>query len=330
MARHNICFLFGSVIKPPRITMNEDGKEVMGVAFLNVIRGPRSVGDHRKSEKFDRPVIIAENADGKNTELLASMKEWKENDIVCVKGSIATKKIKKSSVCTFCGQKNKIEGVLVCIYPIHVVKIASMPSQDAATDWLVANKEISNQVYAIGRVGRDPKRIMPKSNLIVTQYPLIIGRKYHFTQDSPEIKADFPWVKSYGQNANDDRDRVHVKTEVYIDGCIQARGVMRHHVCEFCGSQYDWRDNAMEIVPFETEYLSNFYNDEEIKQHNEERAEQARRDILRNASRKKIELPDGESLEEDEITEEDIEDGFDMMDSSFGGNFGAGSGKAST
>lgn len=303
MARHNVCFLFGSIADKPKV-LSRDGVEVLAQAFLNVVRGPRAVGDHRKTEKFDKPVII-----GANPTIIEQMKTWEPNDIIFVKGSIATRKVKKKSQCTNCGADNTVEGVMVCIYPIWTARLMSMPDEQAAIDWLVDNKEISNQVYAIGNLTRDPKKISPKSNLIVTQYPIAIGRKYHFQQDPPEIKTDYPWVKAYGENAVSDRERLKIGSEIYVDGCIQARNVMRHHVCESCGQAYDWRDRAMEIVPFETEYLNSYYTDEEVQERIEQRAIQSQNDILRNALRRTADIPD----EDDVVTENDIEAGFDTM-----------------
>ena len=29
-----------------------------------------------------------------------------------------------------------------------------------------------------------------------------------------------------------------------------------------CGKRYDWKDRIVEIVPYETEYIENYYSDE--------------------------------------------------------------------
>ena len=91
-------------------------------------------------------------------------------------------------------------------------------------------------------------------------------------------------------NAASDLKRLHIGSEVFIDGRLQARSVNQHTVCgqEYdengdpicydngmpmmrvdedgeiigCGKRYDWKDRIVEIVPYETEYIGNYYSDE--------------------------------------------------------------------
>ena len=51
---------------------------------------------------------------------------------------------------------------------------------------------------------------------------------------------------------------------MFVDGAIQSRAVKRTMKCPVCGEFYSWKDKTMEIVAYATEYLSNFYTDEEI------------------------------------------------------------------
>lgn len=304
--RHNIAFLTGSVIKQPNVVTNEAGEDVMAIAFINVVRGFRSVGDHRKLIKADRPTIMT-----KEPELIAKMKEWREGDIVEVKGTIATQKIRKTSNCSFCSARNQVDGVLVYINPIYTRVVEHFDEQEECMKFLADNREVSNQVYVMGTLTRDPKLILPKAGLVVTQYQMAINRKFRIRTDPEDVSADYPWVKSYGENARDDRDHLHQGSEVYIDGCLQARSVQRHKVCDACGQTYDWKDRAMEIVPYATEYLKNFYDDEEIAKHIAERAEQSRRDILRQA-KDPSQMADDEpsTIAPDVLTDKDREDGF--------------------
>ena len=183
-----------------------------------------------------------------------------------------------------------------------------------------------------GQLCRDPKKIKPKEGLIVTQYQIAMNRKYRIATDPVESKSDYPWVKCYGQNAVNDYWRLHMGSEIYIDGCIQARSVQRHAFCgqatdvygkplfddyrnpiikkdslgnpAGCGEQYDWKDRAMEIVPYATEYLSGFYSDEEIEEHKEARRQQKLASAMLN-----LQMPD-----DNEITQDDIDAGYDLMD----------------
>ena len=135
--------------------------------------------------------------------------------------------------------------------------------------------------------------------MIVTQYQIAMNRKYRIRTDPPEIKTDYPWIKAYGDTAEDNWRRLHVGSEIYFDGYLQARNVQRHTKCQGCGNLIEWKDRAIEIVPYENaiEYIGEYYSDEEIEQRENERLRQAREAIF--------------GKQQDEVTEEDVRAGID-------------------
>lgn len=298
MSRHNLAFLTGAVLNKPIIVKNDDGSYVYGMCFINVVRGFRDAGDHKNFMKSDNPIIMT-----REISVLEEMENWDTNDIVFIKGVIAAKSLQKTSNCPHCEQKNSAEGTLVYINPIFARKEASCETQEAAMNYLSSIREISNQVYLLGTLCRDPKKIKPKEGLIVTQYQIALNRKYFIRSDPPEIKTDYPWVKSYGDNAVSDREHLHTGSVVFIDGCIQARNVQRHLTCPNCGEDYIWKDRAMEIVPYETEYMRNFYSDEEIEENKRKQRENAIHSIF-----------GGDTEDGDEIEQEDIDAGIDGLE----------------
>ena len=257
MARHNLAFLTGSVIKKPEIHRDENTQYAL--CSINVVRGYREVGDKKLFMKSDNPMIMCRDAS-----IVSQMEEWEENDIVQIKGVISAKNILKTSYCNHCGERNTAEGSLVYINPIYTLKLAHCNTPEEALNMLSSLREISNQVYVIGTLCRQPKTVIPKEGLTITQYQIALNRKYFIRTDPPEIRSDYPWVKSYGENAKEDRRRLHVGSVVFVDGCIQARSVQKHTVCESCGQEYTWKDRAMEIVPYETEYIRDYYTDEDL------------------------------------------------------------------
>lgn len=275
MSRHNLAFLTGAVIKAPTIHTDEEGNYVYGMCYLNVVRGFREVGDKKKFMRSDNPIIMT-----RDQSILKKMETWKENDIIQLKGVIAAKNVLKSSYCPYCNEKNQADGSLVYINPIFVMTLEHFETFEEALEYLSRVREISNQVYLLGTLCRDPKKISPKEGLTVTQYQIALNRKYFIRSDPPEIKSDYPWVKSYGQNALDDRERLHVGSKVFIDGFIQARSVQKHVTCESCGEKYDWKDRAMEIVPYETEYLYDYYTDEDIAKREADAAKAALQSVF--------------------------------------------------
>ena len=299
MARHNLAFLLGAVVKKPNIVKDAEGNPRMALAFLNIVRGYRDVGDKRTLMKSDRPIIMSKEPD-----VIKEIDRWEEGDIVEIKGTIATTRIKKSSTCDKCGHKNSFEGVMVYVNPFFVKKRYHYDSPEECMKFLSENREVSNQVFVFGTLVRDPKKMAPKVGLIVTQYQIAMNRKFRIRTDAPDIKADYPWVKSYGENAQEDWERLYKGSEVFIDGCMQARGVMRHAICSECGEMYDWKDRAMEIVPYATEYINGYRNDEEIEENRKKRAEQAKNDILKSAK--------NPFSSDNDFTEEDIAAGIDQ------------------
>ena len=334
MARENLVLLRASVAKAPTIIKKDDVYQY-ALVFVNVARGLRKVGDHRKYMKTDYVPIMSKNED-----CMKEIENWKEHDIVDIKGVIATRRISKSSYCE-CGAKNSYPGTMVYCEAIFAEKLLSLSSDEECLKYLSEHREISNQVFLFGTLCRDPKKITPKQGLTVTQYQIAMNRKYRIPLDPPEVKSDYPWVKSYGENAVNDKKRLHVGSEVFIDGCIQTRAVERHAVCGAetgedgkpirdengdyvittdingepagCGVLYDWKDRALEIVPYETEYIGDFYSDEEVEKNEQDRLAQKARD---KAARKKLDLRSFASEEDgpdDEISDEDYDAGFDNM-----------------
>lgn len=306
MAKHNHVSMLGVIQRKPQVVV-QDGEYKQAIAFLRITRGPREVGDNRYAVKYDYPVMIS-----RDPKMIEQIDQWIVGDVILVKGVIATTTIRKKSTCTNeeCGEANFFEGLMVYINPIHLLKVAHFDTDEEAMRFIQENGEISNQVQVIGTLVRDPKKITPKTGLIVTQYQIALNRKYKIPTDPPEIKSDYPWVKVYGENAIADKKRLHTGSEIYIDGCIQARRINRKSVCAACGEEYTWCETAMELVPFSTEYLNEFYSDEEIEQHEQERLDQIKRDIFRRDEAKKMDI--SSLIPDDVVTQEDIESGMDV------------------
>lgn len=296
MARLNIVHLRGVMVSAPTITQTPDRKRYLRANIL-VGRGLREVENKERHMGTDRPYIMTTSE-----EVIAQMEDLEPNDIVSVKGVITTRKIPKISYCAECGEKNKVDGILMFITPIFVEKTGHCKDEDESFRFLNSIRHVSNEVNIFGRLTRDPKKISPKSGLIVTQYQIALNRNYIIRDDPPELRADYPWVRSYGKDAEEDRMRLKKDSIVFIDGYIQTRNVNRHQTCVACGHNYDWIDKSMEIVPYDTEYIRNYNSDEDIERIKKERTEQAKRDIFKR---------DMENDMFDDVTDEDIEEGMD-------------------
>ena len=152
MPKQNVVYLKGPVIKLG-INNHIDGSSE-GVCVLGVIRGYRQVGDGRNQVKIDRPIIMSRNQD-----IVNQMMSFKKNDIICVKGAIATRTVMKASVCPNCKNKNEQEGLAVYIEPIFIEKVGSQEDDSSSLNYLNSIREISNQVFMFGNLTRDPKKV---------------------------------------------------------------------------------------------------------------------------------------------------------------------------
>lgn len=264
MARHNELRLRGQVWKAPNVKKDEDGNYAFGICYIQVVRGAREIEDGNEYLKTDIPIIMT-----KDPKICAEMETWTECDIVDVYGNFTTKNLNKSSYCTHCEEngimtKNSSAGVMAYTNPIFAEKIKDCETRREALEYLSAHKEISNKITFMGHLTREPKKIKTKRGVTVTQYQIAANRKYRIKTDAPENKTDYPWVKSYGDNAIEDKKRLTTGSLVLLDGIIQARTVYRTTTCSCCGKEYKWQDKTMEIVPYTTEYLTGFRTDEEI------------------------------------------------------------------
>ncbi len=295
--------LKGPVIKCKVSDVPDEHGYYTAKAVIGVIRGYRNVGDDRDKAKIDRPIIMT-----RNEELINKMITWKKNDIVNITGAVATKTKNKRSVCPHCGAENFNEGLQVYIEPIFVEKETSMKDDSSSVQYLQEIREISNRARVAGNLCRDPKKVTIKNGPTVTQYPLAADRKYKIREDSPAITTDFPWVKSYGQNAINDRNRLHLGSEVMIDGLVQTRSVNQKTTCCECGKIYTWKDKVIELVPYTVEYVTNYYTEEEA----------AEREVQRKNDRMKAYGLDRffgneilSNYDNDDITQDDINAGID-------------------
>lgn len=286
--RHNICYLYGRVTTNGVKSKKDENGIVNYAAFrLDTVRSKtRTVEDRMTGTVHEHIIIIARDAH--TAEIAAALEP---NDIVFIKGAATTKKIKKTTKCPECGKENQeYFGQTLFVTPIFIEKMKSYDSKIEAIRDVASHNEISNSVNVVGTLVKDPKFYKTKRGVEITQYPLAIDRKYMVPQDDPSIKTDWPFVKSYGQQARDDKIFIHYQSDVMIDGYLQKRGVMRHAVCPFCGKKYDWKDFTMEIVPYEhsIEYLNNFKSREEVESETHQTVEELENDLYMKGRNDKL------------------------------------------
>ena len=308
MARHNAVALYGQVCKEPAIVRNASGDISYTMCFIKTLRGIRKVENDVNYLRYDQILILAKDKDS-----YEKMSTWHVNDMVEVKGVFTTKNVEKIVYCTDegCSYSSKESGGIkksgtICfVVPIFLDKIKSLSDDEECIKDLSKHREVSNQIYVLGELVREPKRIKiksrenNKSDITLTQYQIALDRKYKIKTDSPEIKTDYPWVKTYGTMAKEDRLRLHTGSVVFIDGYIQRRKVSRTTTCPLCGRMFEWRDDNMEIVPYDIEYMPHtFYSDVMLAEMRINNPEEFRQRMAMNDSHEMLDsFEDGLSIE---------------------------------
>ena len=138
------------------------------------------------------------------------------------------------------------------------ITVRENPTDESLKKWLLWMAEISNRIYLIGNLCNDPIYNPVDNGGRVCTYQLGINRKVFIKDDDPSVRADYPWIKSLGEQADKDKEALRKGSLVFIEGAVQSKQEFTvKRKCEFCGELCRKLDSAMEIVPYSVEYLKN-------------------------------------------------------------------------
>lgn len=201
----------------------------------------------------------------KEEKLVREILCWKPLDIVRVTGFIETKDMNKEIPCPNCRTVNQKSSAIhkeragediIYVHPVYVKRTASYDDQQMAHLDVIKNAEISNRVFLRGSVIRNPERheLVDK---VYTRYQLFVTQEYlpEGAEEPTEILA-FPWVYSYGENAEKDFMVLQPGASVLIDGAIQNRRYKNKYICTNCGEMFEVQGKTLEIISYATEYLA--------------------------------------------------------------------------
>lgn len=265
MARENTVILHGQIQGVPKIYVKE-GKPYRGIIIVKTLRRTNGTGGYAGSKLyFDCPIILTRNED-----MIRQFYNFEAGDMVDIKGALSTKEVEKSALCPHCKTRNVTRGNSVFVTPIFAEKREHALSLEDGLRTLKERSEISNLITVIGTLCRDPEYHKDEKGRDYAQYQLAVNRRLRIREDSPEVKTDYPWVKTFGQQALNDSRALRKSSVVYITGAIQTRDIKRTTVCVICGKTFNWNETVTEIVPYSTEYLANCVIPEEESKGNVE------------------------------------------------------------
>lgn len=202
----------------------------------------------KRNGRIDYPTILfyEENYD--------FAKDLEMSQTIIVKGFYATSNLTKIVSCPSCGKKIQMKGMESMIIGFYAFRI----NKDCRLEEI---KEISNSISILGPLCRNIKMKTLPSGIKNAQYQMAIGRKMR-VENQDEIRTDFPFISSLGEQAEEDYKRMEEGSQCYINGSVQTRILNKTIQCE-CGHSIFVETPIMEISPYNVEYLFACKFDEE-------------------------------------------------------------------
>ena len=242
MARENNVVLVGKV-SAPRIRPKEvEGAELFKVSFTLTTLRANGRADTPRINVYD---LTAEKADKLYSQLVHS-------PFAMVRGMITTRKKPKEMICPICGEKTTVNVLVTEIAAFDVPAILK-DEKDA-----LKFKQISNSVQVMGEVCSG----VSKLNDNCTGYQICLERRYVIKEQNG-IKKDYPWVKSFDENAVRDFEHLHPHSLVFINGSFQTKETLNIIKCRTpgCAGEAKYPNSAGEIVTRNVEYLHNCFSE---------------------------------------------------------------------
>lgn len=288
MAIENKVLLNGQVVDSELFSTTRDGEDIVyKVVFTLLTLRSYKTDDGRRHFRKERIKVVLR--DEKQIAALFRLPA-EEGCFMEIYGLLCTVPKPKRFTCPSCGNDIVTHGISTFVRPLvfrvtetfgrvreEQVKlmgersVANLKEDEPACESVVFKMlrdrlPVSNTVTVIGNVFRNPEYSAPEG---VCTYGLAVNRSFHIMEDPEDIRSDFPWVKSFGENA--ERDNLYLKdrlpdrqgTTVYVRGSLQSReNYTRKIECPFCGKtgEHEDKEGTIEIISKETVFLRN-YND---------------------------------------------------------------------
>lgn len=263
MAVQNYVMLNGQIIE---ILANFD-KDRIPTSLLIIIKVIRRKGSLHSlvgsNIKVEFPMVVV-----REREQIEKLMKMEKGDMIEVVGVLCTVPARKNYKCTSCGAQNSYIGTKTYVSPTYVCLketgrlLGSPISMESGWPMIKERGEVSNYVNIIGTLCRDVQ-FYNENHMRVCTYQVAVNRKLHIEQDPPEIRTDYIWVKSLGEQAEKDAQALHMGSRIVVIGSLQSRNRVQgdysvSHTCIHCGAENKLLGDTMEVVPYSVEYLENY------------------------------------------------------------------------
>ena len=89
------------------------------------------------------------------------------------------------------------------------------------------------------------------------QFQIAVNRRFRVNELERGTRTDYPWVKVFGDTADECLKRLKKSSQIYITGAFQTRDIERRIVCSKCDEKLSYSERVGEIVPNGIEFLNN-------------------------------------------------------------------------
>ena len=254
--RENTAYLYGQLTRDPICYKNPSTQELLsGQITIKTARRTNATGELfvKGRLRIDFIIIYCRNEKLIREQFMS----LRQGDIVLVKGSLSTQETEKKFICKKCGHEMiKHEAVVIYIDPLHIKKFASGLSTEEGLKEIENNIEISNEIMITGTLCREPA-YYKENNIRNCQFQIAANRKRRIIEDGPEKRTDFPWIKTFGDMAEEISGVLHQGSVISICGGVETRSFERKIICENCGEEFERKEYATEIVPYFIDYVDN-------------------------------------------------------------------------
>lgn len=261
MAHLNTVLLNGWISNEPEVLRDENGTYREAAMLVRVVVGKYSDG-HLPSVEGEFDIIVKT----KNPIMVKQISTYKFRDVIELKGFLATKHVYKMRTCTHCGTpkpKEECTAVHLFITPIYMKKRTTGVPEDKYSGYLASLLELSNWGMWLGNLTRDPVIGKNKRDVYVCQYQLAINRKYKVKEDNLNDKTDYPWVKTFGDQAIKDYYNLQKGSLVLVEGNLMSVFDRKQKdICPHCNKEFEWLNESLEIRGKWVEYMRDTKNPE--------------------------------------------------------------------
>lgn len=255
MAKENFVYLYGQVISNPTVISTKNGDVSKGSFAIRVIRRRN---DYDTNVVAATPLVLTASS-----EMVEKIAGLRKGDMCEVRGVYTTLEVNKKHYCAHCGETIIRAGNVCVITPIYIApreRLSKIENEfdrnEEAIRLLKERNEVSNVVKFLGTLCREVD-YFEQGRQKSSTYQLAVKRAYRIKEDNPETRVDFPYIRTFGEQAEEDKNALMTNSLVYISGAINTRDIERNIECPKCGCTNVIKELVTEVLPYGVEYLHN-------------------------------------------------------------------------